>query len=151
MYIGTLSKSQVSEVPHVARFPLRTWRQYSEPSKSEKQTLVANSTAFAWHLARLAILHLCTEGTWKETSLTRHYGGRNPRLHSVPVNPKSKKNVFTLASGRQKRHLSPCLYFGCTNNRIIISFLCVRKFRVRKLASSAKKKGAYKLIRCTNC
>ena len=74
-----------------------------------------------------------------ETSLTRHYGGRNPRLHSVPVNPKSEKNVF--ASGRQKRHLSPCLHFCCTNNRIIISFLCVRKFRARKLASSTKKRG----------
>ena len=28
MYICTLSKSQVSEVPYVARFPLRTRRQY---------------------------------------------------------------------------------------------------------------------------
>ena len=48
MYICTLSKSQVSEAPHVARFPLRIANtNTSEPSKSEKQTLVANCTAFA--------------------------------------------------------------------------------------------------------
>jgi len=40
----------------------------SEPSKSEKQTLVANSMMV--RLARL--LDLCSEGTWTDTSLTRH-------------------------------------------------------------------------------
>ena len=40
----------------------------SEPWKSEKQTLVTNSTAFAWRLARLDILDLCSEGTWTATS-----------------------------------------------------------------------------------
>ena len=49
-YICTLSKAQVPGALHVAQFPLCAQCQSctitSEPSKSEKQTLLANSTAF---------------------------------------------------------------------------------------------------------
>ena len=44
MYICTLYKSQVSESLHVPQFPHRT---RCQSPKSENQTLVANSTAFA--------------------------------------------------------------------------------------------------------
>ena len=52
-----------SEEPHIAHFPFVPDANISEPGKSEKQTLVAKSTALTKHLARLAILDLCTEGT----------------------------------------------------------------------------------------
>ena len=56
MYIYKLSKLQVSEVLHVAQFPFVpdvSCTITSKPLKSEKQTLVANSTAFARRIARL--------------------------------------------------------------------------------------------------
>ena len=62
-----------SEAPHIAHFPFILDANTSEPVKCEKLTLVAKSTALTRHLARLAILDLCTEGTWTDTSLTRHW------------------------------------------------------------------------------
>jgi len=43
-------------------FPFVPDANTSKPSKSEKQTLVANSTAFASCLVSLMILDLCSEG-----------------------------------------------------------------------------------------
>ena len=76
MVICPVSEPQVSEAPHVAQLPLHTRRQSryntSEPSKSEKQTLVAKSTAFARRLARLGDTRSeCTEGAWTDTRLAR--------------------------------------------------------------------------------
>ena len=48
-----------SEVPHIAHFPFIPNANTSEPAKSEKQTLVAKSTALTRHLARLAIVDFC--------------------------------------------------------------------------------------------
>ena len=50
MYICTVSEPKVSEAPRTAQLPFVHdvgRANTSEPSKSEKQTLVANSTAFA--------------------------------------------------------------------------------------------------------
>ena len=51
-----LSESQVSKMRHLHNFPFVhdvSCANTSEPSKCEKQTLVANSTAFACHLVRV--------------------------------------------------------------------------------------------------
>ena len=137
MYICMLTKSQVSEAPHVAQLPLCNWCHYFWAIEEWEANYVANSTVFAWHLTRLAILDLCSEGAWTDTSLARHceectsvarLWGQNLRLHSIPgyrIDTKSKKNVFTCTSGCQKRHLT-MLAFCCANNRIIISFLCIQ-------------------------
>ena len=57
IFICTLSKSQVSEALHVAKFPLHTQRQLHYYlwgiKEREANFIVANSTAFAWCLARL--------------------------------------------------------------------------------------------------
>ena len=88
----------------------------TEPTKSKKQTLVANSTALAWCLAR----HSDTsEGTWTATSLARHYRkgvacettcrsepSPSPASLVVGSTPRAKKKVFTRTSGHQKRHLT---------------------------------------------
>ena len=115
MYICTLSNSQVSEAPHVAQFPFVhdvSRAITSEPSKSKKKTLVANSTAFC-----LTILDLCSEGTWTDNSLARHCEGCSLRDYRSEPPPswrflairstrRAKKNVFTRTSGHQKRHLT---------------------------------------------
>ena len=90
----------------------------SEPSKSEKQTLVANSTAFAWCLARLGDTWLVKWGNTDRLLVsndsvkgvackTRSEPLPSPvSLHGCRINTKSKKNVFTCTSGRQKRYLT---------------------------------------------
>ena len=118
MYICTLSKSLVYESPHVAQFPslyLTAIPQWA--IEQWEANFVANSTAFAWRLARLAILAilgLCNEGTWTDTCFARHCEGvacetlrSEPHLHSVPgcwIDTKSKKDVFPHTSGCQKCH-----------------------------------------------
>ena len=72
-----------SEALHIAHFPFVPNANTSEPAKSEKQTLVAKSTALTRHLARLAILDLCTKGSWTDTSLTQHWKGCS--LHDCEV------------------------------------------------------------------
>ena len=70
MYICTLSKSLVYELPHVAQFPLPQWA-----IEEQEANFVADSTAFAWRLVRLAILGLCNEGTWTDTCLAWYCKG----------------------------------------------------------------------------
>ena len=68
---------------------------------------------------RLAILDLCTEGTWTDLVLhdtargvaceTRSEVETYTLIHGVPgcrIDTKSKKNMFTHTSGRQKRYLA---------------------------------------------
>ena len=125
MYICTLSKSLVYESPHFAQFPLCTRQQYLVSHRRARSNLWDKLYSISWHLARLAILGLCNEGTWTDTCLTRHFGGvacetlrSEPRFHSVPgcrIDTKSKKNVFTRTSGCQKRH------------RIVLMFLLYKQ------------------------
>ena len=62
----------------------------SEPWKSEKQTLVANSTALLDVFRGLTILDLCSEGTWTASSPHDTAKGvacetrSEPRLHQRP-------------------------------------------------------------------
>ena len=73
--------------------------------EEREANFVVNSTAFAWRLARLAILGLCNERTWTDTCLAWHCKGvacetlrLEPRFHSVPgrrINTKSKKNIYS--------------------------------------------------------
>ena len=56
MYVCMVSKPKGSEAPHIAQLPFvydGSHANTSKPSKSKKQNLVANSTAFAGRLARL--------------------------------------------------------------------------------------------------
>ena len=108
----------------------------------------------------LAILDLCSDGTWTATGLPRHCEGHSLQSQfgtyafiGVPgcrIDTKSKKNVFIRTSGCQKRHLT-MLAFCCTNNRIIISFLRVQMNQSAKMSIFSRKRGVYELIGCTNC
>ena len=114
MYICTLGKSLVWVATRCTISPLYPMAIPQWAIEEREANFVVNSTAFAWRLARLAILGLCNEGTWTDTCLARHCEGvacetlrSEPRLHSVPgcrIDTKSKKNVFTHTSGCQKRH-----------------------------------------------
>ena len=104
-----------SEAPHIAHFSFVPDTNTPEPAKSKKQTLVAKSTALTTHLARLAIVDLCTEGTWTDTSLTQHCKGcslldcevRTPALiHSIPGCRIDTKSKFIHTSGCQECHLT---------------------------------------------
>ena len=162
MYICTLRKSQVLRCyMHVAQFLFRihdvSCTITSEPWKSEKQTAVANSTAFAWCLARLAILGLCSEGTWTATSPhdtakgvaceTRSEPPPSPASMAVGSTPRAKRTcLLTLMIIRNAT--SPCSHFCCTNNRIIISFLQTNWST--KISIFCQKRGVYELLGCTN-
>ena len=134
MYTCTLFKLQVSWSLHVAQFPLRTQRQSCITSEPPNKTLVANSTAFAYVLRGLVILDLCSRGTWTATSLARHCKGHSLRdlvgtpaftgISGCRIDTKTKKVMFTAVLDI-RNVISPCLRLCCTNNRIIISFLCV--------------------------
>ena len=81
------------------------------------------------------ILNLCSEGTWTETSLARHcerYSLRDSEVRTpvftaslaVRSTPRAKWTCL-LVFLDVRNAISPCLHFCCTNNRIIISLLCV--------------------------
>ena len=104
-----------SKAPHIAHFPFVPDANTPEPAKSEKLTLVAKSTALTRHLAKLAILDLCTKGTWTDTSLTRHCKGcslwgcevRTPALiHGIPGCLIDTKSKFIRTSGCQECRLT---------------------------------------------
>ena len=136
MYICTLSKSLVYESPHVAQFPFCTRSSTSVSHQEQEANFVVNSTAFAWRLAGLAILDLCNEGTWTDTCLARHCKvvacetlRLEPRLSSMPgcrIDTKSKKECVYSYFWDVRNAITQCLRFCYMNNRIIISFLCVR-------------------------
>ena len=105
----------------------------SEPSKSEKQTLVANSTAFVWRLARLCSTR-CS---------LRHEIGTLVNFAfmaslSVQVTLRAK-TMCLLAFVDVRNIISSCLHFCCTNNRIIIP--CTNKLECKNLFS--KKGGVW--------
>ena len=104
-----------SEARHIAQFPFIPDANTSEPAKSEKQTLVAKSTTLTRHCARLAILDLCTKGTWTDTSLTRHCKGCSLQdcevgtpalIHGIPGCRIDTKSKFIRTSGCQEYHLT---------------------------------------------
>ena len=108
-----------SEEQHIAHYPFVPDANTSEPAKSEKQILVAKSTALTRHVARLAILHLCTEETWTDTSLTRHCKRcslrdckvRTPALiYGIPGCRIDTKSKFIHTSGCQEFHLTVLAY-----------------------------------------
>ena len=120
MYICTLREPQVlrHQNSHSLPFAHNVSRtNISEStSKSEKQTLVASSTAFAWCLTRL---DLCSRGISPLQC---------PWLSDQHQKP--KEHVYSYIC--QKRHLTilkpshhACIFAVLTTNRIIISFLRV--------------------------
>ena len=116
--------------------------------EEQEANFVVNSTAFAWHLAKLVILSLCNEGTWMDTCLARHCEGvACETLRSEPpftaclavgLTPIAKR-MCLLVILDVRNTITQCLHFCCTKNRIIISFLRVRINWSTKLASSAGK------------
>ena len=119
---------------HVAQFPLRIHNVSraitSEPWKSEKQTSVANSTAFLDVLRDFTILDLCSKRTWTATSphdtakgvacKTRSEPPPSPASMAVGSTPRAKRACL-LPLMNVRSATSPCSRFCCMNNRIIIT------------------------------
>ena len=137
----------------------------SEPLKSKNKTLVANSTLLAV-LQGLAILDLCSRGnmdsyqshtTLRRTQLARLQVG-TPAFTGISgckIDTKSKRNVFTRTSGRQKRHLTVLafLLYEQQNNNFI--FTCTNVLEYESQHLLPEKEGVridrvHELIGCTN-
>ena len=114
------------------------------------------------------LLDLCREGTWMDTSLTRHCEGCSLQdWVGTPVNftfmvflavrstPRAQRMCLVAFLDVRNAILS-CLHFRCTNNRIIISFLRVQinsflhELEYENLCLFPEKRGVYELIGCTN-
>ena len=90
---------------------------------------------------QILVLHDTVKGVACETLKSE------PMLHGIPgcrTDTKSKKNVFTCTSGRQKCHLT-MLVLCCTDNGMIVSFLYERIDWSTKI-SFCRKRGVYELV-----
>ena len=142
--ICTLSKPQAispSYTTSVALIPLS--------HQSEKQTLVANSSAFAWHLVRLGdsnsiVSHDTAKGIACETRSELWWIFSFTTSLAVWLIPRAKRTCL-LAFLDVRNAISPCLCFCYTNNKIKISFLSVQINWSTKISVFFRKSRAYEL------
>ena len=117
MYICMLSEPQVSDCHRLHNFSfVHDIRRanISEPSKSEKKTLVANSTTFAWRLVRLGNTQLQSHDTAKGCSLQDYtLPSWRPRLYDQHQEPKERAYLHFLMPE------TPSLWFVRLRNTIL--------------------------------
>ena len=139
-----LHKWQVSKASHLAQFALV--HNFSRPNTFELRIKKreANFSGKLYSilfgvLQGLAIIDLCSEGTWMDTSLTRHCEECSLCDSEVgtPAFTASLAVQSTLTLLYITNAIAQRLHFSCTN-RILT---CTNKLEYKKLASFSRKKG----------
>ena len=140
MYICTLSKLPVYEALHIAQFSLRTRRQLCCQLPLSHQRA---RSKFQWQtlqhlidvLPGLAILDLCSEGTWMDTNLARCCKGCSLRdkvrtftfTASLAVRSTPTAKRTCLLARHQKCHLTMFAFQLYKQQNDILIFTCTNE------------------------